>query len=369
MYLSSINEKYHKRSELLTYHKSARVIDGLVADDTYGCIKSLQNSQFVIIKPDAIAAGKSTGILKFLIERGIRVIHSWPIFDFTEHEYEELYRYNIDLDNPKCMVGSLWCLRKQFESDPCMGLIISTEDEDNCVYDVTQNIKGHFNPYLARSGTIRHDFHSASMSLNLIHMSDDPISSYREMRIFLSKDEIRSILRKKLNLASNQAYQSGRFEQICTALGPNRTDGDFLSALLRTIKKLAFKLEADAPVIVKNIFEIRVPSPSKSPRDRLQELHNNLSKLSASSDPELRLAMEKRYVVRAASEALILLSDVTTWNTQLIRSVMNLSASAGVQVSYWDRLLLESNAFYSSHMEFLKLPEEVNSTIILEELD
>ncbi len=350
MIIDNIKVKYTERSELLTYHNSATIIEELTADDTKNCIVDLQNIQFVILKPDAVAAGKAIGILEYLLQRGMRLVQCWPVFDFTEHQYEELYRFNIDLDNPKCMVGSLWCLRQQFESNPCIALLLAADTDQRCIYDVTQGIKGHFNPYHATSGTIRHDFHSASMSLNLIHMSDDPISSYRELRIFLTQDEIRAALNDNAGSA-----QLRNFEQICDALGPVRTDGDFVAAFLRTLKKLAFVIQAHAPTVAEGILRIPLPSRSLSPRVRLEEVHRQLQSFDIGANPEIKTEPKKIDDLKvAAIKSLVLLSDVSKWDTKRIRLAVNLAASASVQLSYWDRLLIESNAFYNAHLDFLK---------------
>ena len=115
-FVREMKARYGSVSELLRFRDAAPAIERALAGHTAEHLHRARGAQFVIFKPDAVASGKVPAILDRLESAGIGLLWFKPLFRFNEHQYEELYRYNIDLDHPKCMVGNLWSLRQPFGS-------------------------------------------------------------------------------------------------------------------------------------------------------------------------------------------------------------------------------------------------------------
>lgn len=370
-FVTEAKGKYGAVSEFLRFRNGAplitRVLEGFLPHQ----LAPMREAQFVIFKPDAVASGKVLAILDRLASLGIGLLWFKPLFRFDEHQYEELYRYNIDLDHPKCMVGSLWSLRQPFALNTAIGALIGPVEPGRVadLYVETKRLKGESTPYLARPGQLRYDLNGSSKTLNLIHVSDDPISGLRELRIFCEPDEVGHLLDELARPGSADragelhGRNRARLARLLDMLGPRETDGDFPAATLRTAAKLVCSI-ADHHGL-QHLLEdetFAAPPQGLGPCVRAAQLRDRLRVLSAvlAHAP----ARRQRWQAAATLELLQLLCDLDGWSTEKISYVLGAARSFGIQISDWDALMISSNAFFIAMLQSaLDSPHEVRTEI------
>ena len=126
---------------------------------------------YVMIKPDAVAAGKIGRIISRFEDVGLKIermelaqlTREQAAANYAEHEgkpfYEGLISYIV--------------------SGPVVKMLISGEN----AVAICRKLMGPTNPADAPPGTIRGDY-GLSMDANVIHGSDSPASAKREVNLF-----------------------------------------------------------------------------------------------------------------------------------------------------------------------------------------
>ena len=125
----------------------------------------------IIVKPDAVAAGKTQDILGAFEAAGFRLLASQRL-TLTPAQAEGFYAEHVGK-------GFFTDLVAFMISGPCLTACFEAED----AIQRARAIVGATNPSQAAEGTIRRDYGS-STTRNAVHASDSPKSAEREAGFF-----------------------------------------------------------------------------------------------------------------------------------------------------------------------------------------
>ena len=131
----------------------------------------------VLIKPDAVQRGLIGEITSRLENKGLK-ISGMKLMKVSEELAGRHYGEHVGKPFFDALVNFI-------TSSPIVALAI---DGDNTVA-VVRNVMGATNPQDAANGSIRGDL-GLSIGMNLIHGSDSPTSSERELALFFDESEL-----------------------------------------------------------------------------------------------------------------------------------------------------------------------------------
>ena len=131
----------------------------------------------VLIKPDAVQRGLIGEITSRLENKGLK-ISGMKLMKVSEELAGRHYGEHVGNPFFDALVNFI-------TSSPIVALAI---DGDNAVA-VVRNVMGATNPQDAANGSIRGDL-GLSIGMNLIHGSDSPTSSERELALFFDESEL-----------------------------------------------------------------------------------------------------------------------------------------------------------------------------------
>ena len=131
----------------------------------------------VLIKPDAVQRGLIGEITSRLENKGLK-ISGMKLMIVSEELAGRHYGEHVGKPFFDALVNFI-------TSSPIVALAV---DGDNAVA-VVRNVMGATNPQDAANGSIRGDL-GLSIGMNLIHGSDSPTSSERELALFFDESEL-----------------------------------------------------------------------------------------------------------------------------------------------------------------------------------
>ena len=131
----------------------------------------------VLIKPDAVQRGLIGQITSRLENKGLK-ISGMKLMKVSEELAGRHYGEHVGKPFFDALVNFI-------TSSPIVALAV---DGDNAVA-VVRNVMGATNPQDAANGSIRGDL-GLSIGMNLIHGSDSPTSSERELALFFDESEL-----------------------------------------------------------------------------------------------------------------------------------------------------------------------------------
>ncbi len=131
----------------------------------------------VLIKPDAVQRGLIGEITSRLENKGLK-ISGMKLMKVSEELAGRHYGEHVGKPFFDDLVNFI-------TSSPIVALAV---DGDNAVA-VVRNVMGATNPQDAANGSIRGDL-GLSIGMNLIHGSDSPTSSERELALFFDESEL-----------------------------------------------------------------------------------------------------------------------------------------------------------------------------------
>lgn len=131
----------------------------------------------VLLKPDAIQRRLVGKIISRIEEKGLKIV-AMKMMRVTRELAERHYAEHRE----KPFFGELVSF---ITSGPIVAMVVEGPDAIGTV----RKMMGKTNPLEAAPGTIRGDY-GLSVTMNLIHGSDSPETSAREIPIFFSPEEI-----------------------------------------------------------------------------------------------------------------------------------------------------------------------------------
>ena len=134
------------------------------------------NITFTMIKPEAVAAGKSGAILKRIEEGGFRIVAMKKIL-LSEEKAGKFYEVHKERPFYNELV-------EYMSGGPIIAAIL---EKENAVTDF-RTLIGSTNPNEAEEGTIRKEF-ATSLAMNAIHGSDSDENAQIEADFHFSNQE------------------------------------------------------------------------------------------------------------------------------------------------------------------------------------
>ena len=130
-----------------------------------------------IVKPDAVATGKTGAIVAHLQKAGF-ILRAARLVRLTRPEAEAFY----EVHRGRPFYGNLVAF---MTSGPCLPMALERED----AVAQMRNVIGATDPAEAAPGTIRKLF-AESKGKNAIHASDSPENAAREVAFFFTEGEL-----------------------------------------------------------------------------------------------------------------------------------------------------------------------------------
>lgn len=134
---------------------------------------------FVAIKPDGVERGLIGEVIKRFENRGLKLVG----LKLTTVSVETAHTHYGEHKGKPFFEG----LVKHITSGPIVAMVWEGKD----AIAIVSKVVGATNPVEAQPGTIRADL-AADIGRNIIHRSDGPVSSEREIGIFFSQNELLS---------------------------------------------------------------------------------------------------------------------------------------------------------------------------------
>lgn len=301
---------------------------------------------FLLLKPDLLAAGKGSALFDSLLRQGIRPVAAWACLDSSVRHFEELYKFNLTVNNDQCMLSTWWLHNMPYGMGPTIGLLVTASREDRgdaTVADYVARAKGPSNPFAARSGQIRFDLVSTNMALNLLHSSDDPISSVRETLVFGTMHTLHlAVSRLRMGSAwagGGDATVRAEFDRAIMISGHARHDLDLVSTLLR------LGLRIDSAANVSRTTETAALELLNAEGDALErwKRYQHLNSL------EYRGAREKSMTGELGTLRERLLHP-DSYDHQFALSLVASMRAHSLPVSPWEQVVLETSMFFRSQL-------------------
>lgn len=311
----------------------------------------LSSLVFVMIKPDAVACGKTFSILEFLDARSFILQDLSLNFIPKERDFEELYKYNLTLKNSQNQIGSWWLNRKIYTAGPSVVLLIGHRSLIGAeLYQALSELKGPSSPLFGKPGQIRYDLSACNKAMNLVHVADDPLSSVREFLCFRPWEALVEVLSRYHGIRGDTAIKDrGRINlessHLENALPLPQADCDFPSTLFRLRMQLLSAVIHESGALPRQ-RELMGESFDTSgyTKDRLTRivslLRDDLARVPLVL-PKLKSTRSKMLL-----ERLLSICDASTWDELCLTSLMTGVEECGLHISDWDRLVLESSAHY-----------------------
>jgi nucleoside-diphosphate kinase len=133
-----------------------------------------------IIKPDAVASGKTGKILAHLEDAGFTV-RAARLARLTEPEAQAFYEVHRERPFFQSLVTFM-------TSGPCLPMILERDDAVTGL----RTVIGATDPAEAEAGTVR-ELYAESKERNAIHASDSEESAQREVAFFFAETELRRL--------------------------------------------------------------------------------------------------------------------------------------------------------------------------------
>lgn len=311
----------------------------------------------VLLKPDAVCADKHFPILERLMENGYNILYGDFIQDPKERMFEELYQYNLTLRNEQNQIASWWINRRLYTTGPSILLLVShNRMRDVDLYADLIRMKGPSDPFKTIPGQIRCDFGGCNMAMNLIHCSDDPVSSLREFLIFRPMQVLDATLRQIYPLLDSSTGLQARNEevikylkQINPAIVPSRADIDFISVLWRLRQRSALAVSAlcSPGEPCSFLWPGAVPSEPVPGARLMEALDRSRSYLDRLQSTKFERADWRLDIGLKLIERLCQFDEITDRD---VPDLVKMLSALGVRTDAWDELVLETSAHYSASM-------------------
>lgn len=309
--------------------------------------RHLEDCCFVLLKPDLLASGKQDVFWDRLLATGGRPLVAWACMGSGAREFEELYKFNLTLNNDQCMISSWWLHSLPYTMGPVIGLLLQVPRQirgEQAACDFVAKHKGPSNPFLATAGQWRYDMVSTNMALNLVHTSDDPISSVREFRVFGSTELLRRALERAETLARGGVVESvtacvgAEFDTATDLIGYPRHDLDMVANFVRVKLRLANAIDTGAWM------------PSRLAEKFGALLRSTGTAIDRWSTYRSLCAAEEQSHDGSTPEILVRLARPSEYRAELADLLRGENHRYRLPYSEWEQVVLETSLFFHRHL-------------------
>jgi nucleoside diphosphate kinase len=315
-------------------------------------LPELADCVYVMLKPDALAAHVQDAFLDALSSAGLQIVQSWPCLRSGPREYEELYKFNLTLQNEQNMLSHWWLTSRQFALGHSVALLVRVPEEvrgEQTAYEYFGRLKGPSNPYLARPGQLRYDLRATNLALNMVHCADDPLCTAREALIFGSAAQVIAGLRCSAEQRAGTADKSWaeraeeQFAQAVRAVRAPRVDVR-LVPVLTTVKLRVRGLASET--VQKATASMYRSYLTHAEREDLSvgDAWKGFEHLS-----EQERGLLDSLPTDRAGALLRELADTSRYDLDFARRVATEATGLGLPLTAWDELVLDTALYYGSH--------------------
>ena len=132
---------------------------------------------FVMVKPDGVQKGVCGKVITRFEERGLKIV-ALKFMKVPPELAQEHYKEHVEKPFYQTLISFI-------TSGPVLAMVVEGDD----AIDQARKMMGTTDPKKAAPGTIRGDY-GLYVTKNVVHGSDGPESSKREIALFFSEDEI-----------------------------------------------------------------------------------------------------------------------------------------------------------------------------------
>ncbi|WP_315792639.1 MULTISPECIES: nucleoside-diphosphate kinase [unclassified Bradyrhizobium] len=305
----------------------------------------LKDTIFTIILPDAIKGGKLLEISRRCIDEGYIPILTKVIMKSPERKFEELYKFNIannigeycaEIDR-----GGMWWLnRRAYSTCPVVAMVLRKVSRILVTpHTDFRKLKGVASPYAAQPGQLRHDFEAVNRSLSLMHSSDEPLSTVRELRIFAGDAAFGDLV-----VRARQAQTQSGLQSLCR---------ECMFELQRSEAALRIFREQTDFLKILNGIKLRVLADSgghklrgSSLLQREMEIVNTEEALAQRTRNFIKLARKSTASLSglagtdALSRCFALLSEPEAFSADVARDITHLLQAIEIPFTEWEEIVL-----------------------------
>jgi nucleoside diphosphate kinase len=173
------------------------LLEQLAGELPHRLLRELKRSAFALVKPDAVVSGRAGMVIAHLRAQGLEPIEAWPLMNPKLRQFEELYKFNLTLQNEQNQVSSWWLNGQVYCMAPSLLLMVVSTHEPDSVHQRLALGKGPSTPHRGRGGQLRYDLRACNKTLNLIHCADDPLSTAREYLIYRKMADLHAVLHRR----------------------------------------------------------------------------------------------------------------------------------------------------------------------------
>jgi nucleoside diphosphate kinase len=318
-------------------------------------LAGLASLTFVLLKPDAVLSGKVRSALDLLAGAGLAVVDAAVCLTTHPRQFEELYKLNLTVYNQQNMVAAWWLNRQVYDLAPVVTLLLAVPGAGpGEAHRRMAALKGPSSPYRCRPDHLRCRLAASNRSINLLHTSDGPLSTAREVLLFHPWARLREALRRVTLIdpeggAAGLSIAPDRLEAELATLPGCVLETDFLR-ILQTVKARLSKLlvEQDALTATAALEAVQreaaMVAAGAAGDEPLLERTRRYRGLSGREVACLREAL--RDPAAPLARALLALADFDRLDLTTARTAGAALQGAGAYLSPWERLILETSMYY-----------------------
>ncbi|HRC84141.1 MAG TPA: nucleoside-diphosphate kinase [Thermoanaerobaculia bacterium] len=326
------------------YHRP--FLDALLQEVPEAELRRLAHLTFALLKPDTVLSARVRPALALLAQAGLEVVDLGVCLSTHPRQFEELYKTNLTVYNQQNMVGAWWLNHQIYELAPVVTLLLALPGEG--AGDAQRRlaaVKGPSSPYLCQPDQLRARLEASNRSINLLHTADGPVSSAREYLLFQPLSRLREALARLDGGSGCRPFPASRLEAELATLPGAFVETDFLR-VLTTLKARLHKalLEQGALAEEPQASSLREQAAVAAGGEPLLERTRAYRELSH------RELASLGQLARTAScpllEAALSLADFDHLDLAVARSTVAAFRGAGLYLSAWEQLLLETSCYY-----------------------
>jgi len=303
----------------------------------------LKELVFLLVKPDAVAAGKGHAVFSALDAAGLRFLHLSTTYGAGEATFEELYKFNLTVRNEKNMVGAWWLNRRLYTLGPSVAVLahLPQGPRGRSIDDLTE-LKGPSNPYLAKPGQLRRRLAGTNLALNLVHSSDDALSSAREFLLFESPAALERAFDRLFAPAGPHYLSRADWSACLDVTGRGSVDLDAVRVLTRLKLRLlgTVRCETCAAALERHRFRYQEILRGDEDVRTAWWTHREIC------DAEL-VALRACPGAPAHAEPALLLADYRAYDSEAARRLWAGLARLGFHTTEWEQVVVDTTMFYA----------------------
>lgn len=337
--ISRIRNEFKGESYFINNNGSDEFIQSIESRLSNRVLDNIENMAFILFKPDAVKSGNVEPIIERLLSKGFEFRYVDVIISPQEYMFESLYKFNLTLNNSQNQIESWWINRKLYTSGESVIALVTHKSLSGLpLYKSLSSIKGPSTPYLTKPGQVRHDYSACNTAINIMHCSDDPVSSIREFLIFKSID----ILNLAFETISHPSDLGGFLALHSSLSMKTHRSCCFFEVVISIVNRLTLMLFCEHRSLIRELVITHNLHGSYMKRlsdslDILKRYNDNLltivSNISLNNSEDILRSLEY-------------LADLEKFDYQRATLVLTTCQRLGMLIDPFDEIIIETSAHY-----------------------